>query len=282
MILRFLWEKLPSMKTIDRRLLALFFYGLFIAFTLVRYLDHLMLSQIMDNPIRSPRVDPMVWTSHLVELPELIRDLQLSLPLDLVITLLPILIIYRAYHSKKVNALVAIHTILFAIYVLVIYCFPTLSIRKYLGLLLLPIAFIFVNHSRFYNYLELMRYYVCFVFTSAALWKILRGAAFDGHHMQLSLKAQHIDNFINWPDHFITQLLSTFIHNPQFNALVFFLAILLQLIFILGFLTKKHDRILGVLLIIFILADFLVMRIEYWEYLVFLPLFFRSFFSKRI
>jgi len=49
----------------------------------------------------------------------------------------------------------------------------------------------------------------------------------------------------------------------------------MQLSFAIGFLTKKFDGLLLIGLIVFIFADFLVMRIEYWEFLIFAPLFIR-------
>lgn len=264
------------MEAIKRKSFALYFYLCFLLFMMVRYVDGLFLYHIIANPVRSPRVDPVVWSTHYLGVPEWMTIPWIALVFDFLILALTIIILYRIYFDKKINKLTAVLTFLFAFYVLVIYCFPTLSIRKYLGLILLPIAFVFRSEKRFYSYLELMRYYVLFLFTSASLWKILRGVAWDPSHMQLTLKAQHIDNFINCPDHFITQLISTFIDNPVLCHYVFVLAILSQLSFSIGFFTKKYDKLLAFLVIIFIVSDYLVMRIEYWEFIVFLPLFFRS------
>jgi len=260
------------MEWIDRKKYALYFYGCFIIFLVIRYFDGLFMHQIGTNPIRSPRVDLVVWVTQFIGAPELISSSFFSLSFDFLIVVLPLVILYRVYVDKKIHKLAASLAFLFGLYILIIYCFPTLSIRKYLGLVLIPIAFTFVSKKRFYSYLELMRYYVLFVFTSASMWKIIRGVVWDPTHMQLSLKAQHIDNIVNWPDHYITQLILTIIDNPAYCSMLFIAAVISQLSFAIGFFTKKYDRLLAILLIIFIISDYLVMRIEYWEFIVFLPL----------
>jgi hypothetical protein len=260
------------MKWISRRSYALYFYGCFIAFLVVRYFDGLFLSQISQNPIRSPRVDLIVWIVQALNIPELVSNLSVGLCLDGMVILLPLLILYRLVLDKKINSLALVLTVIFGFYILIIYCYPTLSIRKYLGLVLIPIAFVFSSDQRYFNYLQLMRYYVCFVFTSASLWKILRGVAWDSTHMQLSLKSQHIDNIINWPDHLVTQWVSLVMADPIYSKLLLILAIFSQVSFAIGFFTKKYDQILAFLLVLFIISDYLVMRIEYWEFIVFLPL----------
>ena len=265
------------MDLINRRTYTIYFYVCFVLFLVIRYFDGLFLSQISSNPIRSPRVDLIVWLTHLIDLPDLFTNTTLSLILDTSIVILPLIILFQVFRNRSIHKTSLVLSFLFTFYILVIYCYPTLSLRKYLGLVLIPFAFSFSNNERFSNYLRLMRYFVLFVFTSASLWKITRGVIFDDWHMQLSLKLQHIDNFANWPDHYITKLLSTFIANSQYCYVLFILAVLMQLSFVVGFFTRKYDRLLAFFLIVFIITDYLVMRIEYWEYIVFLPLFWYPF-----
>lgn len=257
---------------LSKRAYGLYFYGCFIIFMTIRFFDGLFLHQIVDNPIRSPRVDLIVWITQYLNIPDIIARLQFGYFFDIVLVILPITILYRLYKGLDIRKLALINSLVFLLYVLIIYCFPTLSIRKYVGLILIPIAFVFSSEKRYYQYLELMRYYVLFVFTSAALWKILRGVAWDASHMQLSLKGQHIDNFVNWPDHYITTIVSSIIDNPSYCSLLFLSAVLFQLSFAVGFFTKKYDKILAFFVAVFILSDYLIMRIEYWEFIVFLPL----------
>ena len=265
------------MVWINKRTYTIYFYVCFLLFLIIRYFDDLFLSQISTNPIRSPRVDLVVWLAQSMDLPDLFSNTTLGLIFDVCIVLLPVIILIQLFRNKSIEKIALISSLLFTLYILVIYCYPTLSLRKYLGLVLIPFAFAFKSDDRYLNYLRLMRYFVLFVFTSASLWKISRGVVFDEWHMQLSLKLQHIDNFAHWPDHYITKLLSTFIANPQYCYVLFVLAVLMQLSFAMGFFTRKYDRLLAFFLVVFIVTDYLVMRIEYWEYIVFLPLFWYPF-----
>ena len=260
------------MQVNDRKTYAIYFYVCFIIFSIVRYFDGLFLFQIAENPIRSPRVDPLVWFIQYLGLPKYMSHPVVQFFFDGAIILLPIIILIRVLMNKKINRIADILVLFFGIYILMIYCFPTLSIRKYLGLVLIPIAFIFRSKSRYLSYLEVMRYYVLFVFTSASIWKIARGVAWDPTHMQESLKVQHIDNFIHWPDHYITKIIAPIIDNPMYCSVLLLGAVVTQLLFGIGFFTKKYDKFLAALLILFIISDYLVMRIEYWEFIVFLPL----------
>lgn len=252
----------------------LYFYLCFVLFLIVRYANDLFLTQIIDNPIRSPRVDLVVWTTQSLGIPNLMTQSWLSMTFDALILILPLVILYQTWRGRSARKPILALSVLFGLYILIIYCFPTLSIRKYLGLVLLPFAFVFASEKRYKAYLELMRYFVLFIFTSASMWKIVRGVAWDPYHMQLSLKAQHIDNFVNWPDHYITDLIAQFVHNSTYCAILFASAVLSQIAFSIGFFTKKYDRYLALLLLIFVITDYLVMRIEYWEFAVFLPLFY--------
>jgi len=262
------------MERNNRRRYGLYFYAAFIIFMVLRWWNGLLLSQLDQNPISSPRIDPLVWLFQFSGIPELLSSENYAAYYDLIIFALSFFIFHSFWKGKHPKALIIIHSVLFALYVLTVYCYPTLSIRKYLGLVLIPIAFYFKSDLRYKNTIEVLRYYVCFIFSSAALWKIARGGVFDSDQMILTLKAQHIDNFVHYPEHFITLIVGWLISNPNFCQFLLIGAVLLQSCFVLGFITKKYDRLLLFLLMIFILSDFLIMRIEYWEFVVFFPLFF--------
>lgn len=245
---------------------------MFLIFMIIRAFDQLMMSQIGNNPIHSPRQDPIVWIIQWTRIPDFLTSNIVSIIYDILMISIPIFIIMRLLRNKSIHRLSTLHFGLFFIYILSIYCFPTLSIRKYLGLLLTPIAFIFQDEKRYARYMELLRFYICFIFSSASIWKIARGVITDTDHMMLTLKQQHIDNILNWNDHIITKLAIYLVSNPMICHYLLLAAIFSQLLFLIGFITKKYDWLLAILLIVFIIMDFLIMRIEYWEFLIFLPI----------
>jgi hypothetical protein len=138
----------------------------------------------------------------------------------------------------------------------------------FVGVLVISIPFWFKSEQRFNFSWEAVRYYLLYIFSSAALWKILRGSAF--YHDQLSniLKAQQIDLLLQNPDSFKAHIAQYLIANSGVSHLLLIVNIILQLIFILGFFTKKFDMLLFALSVIFVIANYYVMGIMSFELLI--------------
>jgi hypothetical protein len=136
------------------------------------------------------------------------------------------------------------------------------------GLLVISIPFWFKSEQRFNFSWEAVRYYLLYIFSSAALWKILRGSAL--YHDQLSniLKAQQINLLLQNPDSYKAHIAQYLISHTNFSHFILLLNVVLQLTFAVGFFTKKYDRLLFALTIVFVVANFLVMGILSFELLV--------------
>ena len=106
-----------------------------------------------------------------------------------------------------------------------------------------------------------MRYYFLYIFSSAALWKILRGSAF--YHDQLSniLKQQQINLLLQNPDGYKAHIAQFLISHTNFSHALLLANVVLQLSFAIGFFTKKFDRFLFWFAILFVVANLFVMGI---------------------
>ncbi len=256
----------------NRRTFGLWYYTFFLVAMWWRYCDGLMLSQLGNQPILAPRVDPVVWTLHALGFSRSSLIPILKVALDVSMIVLPLMAIYRLLRRLPIHRLALFHFLGFLLYTIIAYLYPTLSIRKYLGFLWIGLAFVFVRTDRFATYIEVLRYYVLFLFGSAGLWKLLRGTWLHYDHMTSALKTQHVENIVHFPNQFLTKVEAFVIHHPALGYGLFLSAVVMQLFFWIGFFTKKYDKILALLMVAFVLLDFLIMRIEYWEILVFLPL----------
>jgi hypothetical protein len=136
------------------------------------------------------------------------------------------------------------------------------------GLLFISLPFWFKSEQRFNFSWEAVRYYFLYIFSSAALWKILRGSAF--YHDQLSniLKQQQINLLLQNPAGYKAHIAQFLISHPDFSHMVLLGNVLLQLSFSIGFFTKKFDRYLFWIAILFVVANFLVMGILSMELLI--------------
>ncbi len=136
------------------------------------------------------------------------------------------------------------------------------------GLIIMTLPFWFKKEEKFNLAWDLARYYFLYVFASAALWKILRGSAF--YDLQLSdiIKSQQINLLLQTPESFKSHIAEYFIGHPAISHFILLLDVFVQGSFIVGFFTKKYDRVLLMLAILFVVADYYVMGIVSFEILI--------------
>jgi hypothetical protein len=108
---------------------------------------------------------------------------------------------------------------------------------------------------------EGIRYYLIFVMISAAFYKLVNGAICFPSHFSNVLMAQHADIGILHTHTLTTDIAQILIAYPYVGWIVFIMLFLLQSVFVIGFFTKKFDAYLFVLVIVFVVLDYLIMRI---------------------
>lgn len=121
--------------------------------------------------------------------------------------------------------------------------------------------------ENFYLILSFCRYYLLYIFVSAAVWKIARGALLNPFEMTNILLTQHADVLAPGCDSWSCNLLSYLIGHHQLSYCIYLLAAILEMIFIVGYFTSRFDKILFICLIAFLVGDQIVMRIPYWSIL---------------
>jgi hypothetical protein len=164
------------------------------------------------------------------------------------------------------------------IYILCYVLFPSNSIEGHLAGLLLPILFATRRTVSFYFILHGIRYFFLFFFVSAGLWKIRTGAIFNMDQMSGILLMQHKEFLIAGPQHWYSSFIYWIIRNPPIGYFLYVISTALELIFLIGFFTKKYDKQLFILFILFLIMDFMIMHIPYF---VALPLALPLLFSKQ-
>jgi hypothetical protein len=145
--------------------------------------------------------------------------------------------------------------------------YPSNSIEGHTAWLLFPLVFMPRKDETFYTLLNGLRYFFIYFFVSAGLWKLRQGGIF--YHLQMSgvLLYQHSQLLTNSPGYWQARFISWLIQNPWPAYLLYLLTTLLELFFTVGFFTKRFNKLLAALFIIFLIMDNLVMRIPYYEVL---------------
>lgn len=136
------------------------------------------------------------------------------------------------------------------------------------GLLVITIPFFTKNENRFKLLWQGARYYLLYIFVSAALWKIFRGSAFYTEQMVNILKAQQLDLLLQQLDSIRASIARYLITHSQVAHGVLLANLVLQLSFAVGFFTKRFDDVLLILCILFVVANYFVMSIVSAELLI--------------
>lgn len=190
---------------------------------------------------------------------------------DILFYTAPLALLMAAYKKSSWIPALALYTL--AVNWAYIQCYtlyPTTSVEGYTPWLFFPVVFMFSNEKTFALLIEALRYFFLFFMASAGLWKFIQGGIFNMHEMSGVLLYQHNQQLTNSPAYRQTEFYYYLIQHSTLSWFLYLLATLIELSFIIGFFTKKYDRQLAVLFIIFLIADYFLMRIPYFEMLPFL------------
>jgi hypothetical protein len=218
------------------------------------------------------RFDGITWLFMQTRIHQFLLDQEGGfLLMDIMFYSMPVLY-YKVYkHIQKYLVLAGF--IMLAVnwfYVQIYTLYPTNSIEGHVGWLLFPFLFMMKDVRSFYYVFHGIRYFFLYFFVSAAFWKIYEGGLFNLGQMSHLLLYQHKEQLVSSPDHWYTGMIYWLVNNPSLSYLLYLLSTLMELVFIIGFFTRRFDRGLIRLFLIFILADIIVMKINYFEVLPFL------------
>ncbi len=199
----------------------------------------------------------------------LIQHPQFFWYLDFTLITLSLSVVIHFIILKKNNVLLSLcFSIYLFFYFLLQNTFIQIHLESYVAYVLLSLLFLISNETQFYKLITLVRWVFLYVFVSAALWKIFRGAVFYPLHMKNLLIMQHATYLSSGCDSLLCNGFRWLIENWAVSQGLYIAATVLELSFIIGFFTKKYDLILLVLAILFFLADHLLMFIPYWQIMI--------------
>jgi hypothetical protein len=189
---------------------------------------------------------------------------------DSLYILLPIMLWIISKKNNKylpfVTALTVGFNLVYAIYYT---SMSYMTIGMFQAWILVPLVLCCKTEKGFYFNLQIVRLIFIIIFFSAALWKIKMGGIFDKAQMSSIFLKQHADYLVSNGNDFYTKFIYFFVKNPAFGQLLYWLGFLGELIFAIGLFTKKYDRILIVVFILFIVSDYLFMKINLFCWLPF-------------
>jgi hypothetical protein len=189
---------------------------------------------------------------------------------DLAFLVCPIALAWSVIAEKKIQPGLAIFTSLFSlVYFMLLSQVSYLCIEGFIGGILVPLIFCARSVKVFYYYLHCIRIIFMLIFFSAGLWKIRTGAVFNTEQMSGILLLQHpaylVSDSHDWFSRFIYYLVS----NAAVSYALYLSATAIELLFAVGLFTRRYDKWLIGLFCLFVIFDYFLMRINYFNWMVF-------------
>lgn len=222
--------------------------------------------------------DVFSWLFMQTGIPKWLLQTKQFLLFDVLFYTAPLSLLFTSYTKQKWVAFAAIYVLIVNWICLQCYfVFPISSYTIFVVWLIFPVIFIPRKEETFLLLFDGIRYFFLYFFSSAGIWKIVRGSVFNPVQLSAILLEQHKEMLTNSPYYWLTNLYLFLINHTTLSYLIYIGVTLMELSFLIGFFTKKFDRFLIFIYFIFLIADYLIMRIPYFETLPFLlPLCFHS------
>lgn len=230
------------------------------------------LTSLANNTFFNLNADPAYWVLFGLKLPQtVIGHYWLAWLIDAAIIFSLIIIIYDPFNNKV--ALVLFLLLLFYYLTLTAY----LTHRNYQsGFFLVMFPFIFRKDSDKHFAFETLRYFLLFFYFSAAILKLTSHSLTDPGHLSEMLQRQFLPYFHEKNTGLRTTLNLYLIRNQYLSYSLFIFSFLMELLVIIGFFTRKFDRQITTGLLLFHLANWLIMDIAPFGQVAFVCILFYS------
>lgn len=242
-----------------------------------RWWNGMLLSQLYPSFFIEP-LNVSTWAVMFTDVHKLfIRYHSLCVMADLMLIGLPCLYVFLHFKQhRRAKIFVAWVMLLFNfVYATCYTIYPSNSIEGHLGWMLFPVVLVCSRSFDFSLALQFIRYFFLFFFASAGIWKLRGGGVYNPDEMSGILLYQHTPLLVISPQSFLSEMYYWLIQHPLIGYLLYLAATVMELFFIIGFFTRRYDKILILLFVLFLLFDVLLMQIKYWDVaFLTIPLFF--------
>jgi hypothetical protein len=250
----------------NRDTFAKILFGYFFILLLYRYNSSTFLIFQYGQPMKGPGVDWAFWFSLCSGFPHfIIQHYWACVLVDLAVVLFSI----ACFFSAKYRSIFCIGlTIFFFTQRITLETYSCSHSKSDSALFIALLPFCFKKEQTFNVVSEFSRYFLLYILTASAFYKFHNGALLDPTNFAITLVNQHSDLATLNPQHISYKMASFLMTKPILAAFSYIVLFLVQAVFIVGFLTRKFDKFLFVLLFLFALMTYLIMRIYNFDIMV--------------
>ena len=233
------------------------------------FFNHSLLSQLQQPALIYPGSDNTFWVWHILNIPQfLLHHYPAALAFDVMLTCSCIICIIIPPQRFFTWITVAGVWILY-----MAYCSAAGKHYAQIGYLLAPVPFLAFSEKRFDLLWNLLRYWVCFLYVSAGIYKICYGGFGYGDNMSHILLQENAEWFVFNREGPWYHVIDHLVQHPALSQWFYRVTVLVDLGLAIGFFTKRFDKWLLATLVAFHLGNLLLLHIPFVEQsLIFAPL----------
>ena len=251
-----------SEKNYPKHIIALAVFGLLLLFFISRFYSNSMLHQLCRPILISPEIDNTYWIFHLLQIPEMLtHNIYFAWSFDIIIFSLTV----SCLVFRKIFFLPMLLFIFLFAYLLIFNSYAGHHYYFSAGLLFIVLPFATTDNKKFDLLFEAARYYCCFLYASSGLYKLIRGAIFNSEQMSSILMNDNTDKMYYNPHSLSAEVISYLIQRPELSQWLFMATAIIELSFLIGFLTKKFDLILLLGIALFHTGNYVLLGISFIE-----------------
>jgi hypothetical protein len=253
----------------QRDLRARIIFGWLALVLIYFFYAHSMLSQLASPVLIFPSSDNVFWFIHLLRIPQfLLSNYWVAMCFDLILftSVLGSCIFPRKTWLNWI-AVVGIWVYY--------YTYSTAAGKHYaqIGYFITPVAFLAASANKFNLLWNAVRYWVCFLYTCAGIYKIYYGGFGFDENMSNILMQMNGEWLLLHPHDLRSSCIQWLIQHPGIAQQFFRSVVLIDFVLIIGFFTKKFDHWLLVGLLLFHIGNYFLLHISFIEQsLIFAPL----------
>lgn len=228
----------------QRTRIARIVFGLALVSLTLSFFSHTLLHQLQQPVIKFPYVDTTYWVMHYLQIPEFITShFWVALLFDL--GLFASCLLSFLYPQKRL--FIWLFIVLYFVYFITFNTFGCHHLGDKIGFLLIALPFAVADHKSFSFLWQGLRYFLCFAFADAFLWKFCRLAWLHTSEGMLILKMNQAAFLYLEPNTWFAGFYRWLLQYPGWLQAAYITGAIMEGLFIIGFFTRKYDRWLLVL-----------------------------------
>lgn len=249
-------------------------FGWLFLVLLYQWYANLMISQLEAPVLLRLDLDFTYWIVHATGIGELFQSSEASaFTFDIVLTTMCLM---SVIFPKRI-VFPILTGVFYLIYCVLLNSYQCWHYHNLITLILLIIPFCFRSLKTFSLLFAGLRYAVAYIYASAAIWKLFRGSVFNEGQMQWLIEHNYVDRLAveGYELSFLENMMFQVSNHPTLSSIALILGVAMEASFLVAFFTRKFDRYLIVVGVVFHLITALLVDVSFLQlwilFIVFLP-----------